>query len=44
MTQRAPARETIPLEKFAKYVAGKVLKFMEVNPGPASKRSRVRGN
>jgi len=31
MTQKGPpSRETISLEKFAKYVAGKVLKFMEV--------------
>ena len=31
MTQKAlPPRETISLEKFAKYVAGRVLKFMEV--------------
>jgi hypothetical protein len=32
MTQKqSPAKETISLQKFAKYVAGKVLKFMEVN-------------
>ncbi|KAI0287075.1 hypothetical protein BC826DRAFT_889085, partial [Russula brevipes] len=31
MTQKQPpARETISLEKFAKYVAGKVLKFMDI--------------
>ncbi|KAH9954548.1 hypothetical protein BC827DRAFT_1143511 [Russula dissimulans] len=27
--KQSPAKETISLEKFAKYVAGKVLKFME---------------
>jgi hypothetical protein len=31
MTQKgSPPRETISLEKFAKYVAGKVVKFMQV--------------
>jgi hypothetical protein len=31
MTQKgSPPKEPISLEKFAKYVAGKVLKFMEV--------------
>jgi len=29
MTQKTPAKETISVEKFAKYVAGKVVKFMK---------------